>query len=168
MAGGGSVEVLVLFGSNVDAEANSRAARERLTAVLKSPRFSSVYRSPAVGAPDSDPFLNWAVRGSTDLGPYELKFDVLRAIEADLGRVRSRDPNAPRTVDLDLALYGDLTVVDFNAGLRVPDPSLLREAHCLIPSREIAADWIEPTAGVALGKAPIPAPNDVERLAAHL
>ncbi len=60
-----------------------------------------------MGKTDQPNFLNAAVLIETDLTAAELKEQVLQVIERELGRVRTADKNAPRTIDLDIALFGD-------------------------------------------------------------
>lgn len=66
-----------------------------------------------------------------------LKYGVLRPIEARLGRIRTTDPNAPRTIDLDIALAGEETVEDPERGIFVPDPDIARYAHLAFPLRDL-------------------------------
>ena len=94
---------------------------------------SSVYESPAVGYREQPDFLNAAVSLQTDLSPREL-MEVLLAIETSMGRTRDRHWG-PRTIDLDLLLYGD-RVVD-EEGLVVPHPRLLERGFVLLPLGEI-------------------------------
>ena len=138
------VEALVLFGANVEPEVNSVRAARKLGAAVDRIRFSSAWHSSALGCEDSPEFINWAALAEIRLGPAELKFDLLRRIEEELGRHRTSDINAPRTADLDLLLYGDLVLSDANAGLDLPDPELLRHAHALIPAAEVAPEIVVP------------------------
>jgi 2-amino-4-hydroxy-6-hydroxymethyldihydropteridine diphosphokinase len=74
---------------------------------------SSVWESKAVGS-NGPNFLNACVIFPTELPPYEFKEQIIRPIEAALGRVRNADKNAPRTIDLDIVLYDDTPLnVDF-------------------------------------------------------
>lgn len=143
--------VLILFGSNVEPERHCVAAAEALALDLDDLQLSSAWRSRAVGT-DAAPFVNWAARGTTELGPTELKFDCLRAIEERFGRMRSADINAPRTADLDLLLYGDLELRDANAGIDIPDPDFIRHAYALVPAAEVAAEMRVPVDGRTLAE----------------
>jgi 2-amino-4-hydroxy-6-hydroxymethyldihydropteridine diphosphokinase len=97
-----------------------------------------------VGVPDSQPrYLNGAVVGETDLAP-RLLLDALLAIERDRGRTR-RTPNAARTLDLDLILYGD-AVLD-EGDLVVPHPRFRERRFVLEPLAELAPDWRDPVTG---------------------
>jgi 2-amino-4-hydroxy-6-hydroxymethyldihydropteridine diphosphokinase len=88
-------------------------------------------------------FLNAAAIGTTDLAARAL-LDRLLAIERAYGRIRPY-PGAPRTLDLDLILYGD-AIID-EAGLQVPHPRFRERAFVLLPLTEIAAEWVDPVTG---------------------
>ena len=105
---------------------------------------SSLYRSAPVDAAGPD-FVNAVAALETTLDPAEL-LSRLHEIEAGHGRVRSVR-NAPRTLDLDLLLYGD-RVID-GAGLAVPHPRLHERAFALVPLVEIAPDVEVPGRGRA-------------------
>jgi GTP cyclohydrolase I len=141
--------VLITLGSNVEREGNLRLALARLR---RHPHItlravSPVYETAPVGSADQSPYFNAAVLVETDLRPAALR-DALRAVERDLGRVRTEDKYAPRTIDLDIALYGDERIsVD---GSPIPDPDIARFPHLAIPLADVAPDWIHPEHGVTL------------------
>lgn len=145
-------EVVIVAGSNLDRD---RCMPEAIRRLRRDPRIavrsvSSCYESPSVGGPEGAPdFLNAAVVASTSLDPEGLR-DALHAIEDDLGRVRTEDPNAPRTIDLDIAFYGDL-VKDFD-GWSIPDPNTETHAHAAIPIAEIAPEWVHPVNGLTMAE----------------
>jgi len=127
---------LLLLGSNIEPERHLAAARARLSAErgIAIEAFSSLLLTPAVGAPGTPDFLNQAALLATALPPAELRAR-LRAIEGELGRVRSDDPNAPRTIDIDI-------VARFDAGGIAladppPDPDLGRRHHLALPAAEL-------------------------------
>lgn len=137
-----SERAVVLLGSNIDPARNLPLGAERLQA-LGATRFSKVYRSKAMGGgPD---FMNAAALLWTDLDPAALR-ERLREIERDLGRVRGPDRNAPRTLDLDLVLYGALAAPE----LGVPDADLLVWSHVAVPAAEVAGDLPHPLTGESL------------------
>jgi 2-amino-4-hydroxy-6-hydroxymethyldihydropteridine diphosphokinase len=104
-------------------------------------KVSSLLESPAVGGPpDSPPFLNGVAEVSTTLPPREL-LQTLLAIEHRLGRERHRKWD-PRTIDLDLLLYGD-RVID-EPDLEVPHPRMAEREFVLAPLAEIAPDGVHP------------------------
>ena len=106
------------LGANLgDREATIRAAIAALPGVVA---VSALRETDPVGVVDQPRFLNGAARLETDLSAREL-LDALLAIERELGRER-RERWGPRTIDLDLLLYGDTTVDE--PGLTVPHPRL--------------------------------------------
>ena len=96
--------------------------------------MSEIRETAPVGPVEQRAFLNGAVRLETDLGPREL-LECLLAVEERLGRVRE-ERWGPRTVDLDLLLYGD-EVVD-QQGLTVPHPRLHERRFALEPLADLA------------------------------
>jgi 2-amino-4-hydroxy-6-hydroxymethyldihydropteridine diphosphokinase len=130
------------LGSNLgDREGNLRAALGRL-AELGEVRVSSFRETDPVGVTDQPRFLNAAAELSTELLPRDL-LDALLAIERDLGRDRSREQRwGPRTLDLDLLLYGE-EVID-EPGLAVPHPRLVERRFVLEPLYELAPDLVLP------------------------
>ena len=96
---------------------------------------SSVYESPPLQA-DGDDYLNAVVQVRTAMTATEL-LHALQAVEARHGRVRSHR-NAPRTLDLDLLLWGDLEMR--TPELTLPHPRLAERAFVLVPLAEIAPD----------------------------
>lgn len=99
-------------------------------------RRSTLHRTAPVGYRDQPDFINAVAELETDL-PAERLLDELQALEARHGRVRSF-PNAPRTLDLDLLLFGDLVVQ--TERLILPHPRMRERAFVLEPLREIAPD----------------------------
>lgn len=137
-------EVFVALGSNLGerevhlAGAVSALRRLRGAHLLE---VSPVYETDPVGPPEQGPYLNAVARLRVSLAPRALLHRLLE-IEAAAGRVRS-EPNAPRTLDLDLLFYGERELDE--PGLRVPHPRLHQRAFVLEPLRDIAPDWIHPT-----------------------
>ncbi len=140
------------LGSNVDPRRHLPLAVRELERLLDVEAVSHAYEADPVGAPRTPTFLNAAVRIRTDLPPARLKHEVLRPLEARLGRVRSADPNAPRTIDIDIALVEDLTLEDAAAGIVVPDPDIPRRAHLALPLAELAPELVHPAFGTPLGE----------------
>jgi 2-amino-4-hydroxy-6-hydroxymethyldihydropteridine diphosphokinase len=105
-----------------------------------------------MGAPRSPAFLNAAVELETELPPLALKFEVLRVVEAELGRVRTGDRNEPRTIDLDLALYHQQIVNEPGDGLVLPDPDILGCAHVAVPLAELVPEVPHPVTGEPMGE----------------
>jgi len=124
------------LGANlVDREATIAEA-VRLLATRKGIRIvavSSLRETDPVGAVDQPRFLNGAALVETDLGPHGL-LDALLAVEQELGRVRDRRWG-PRTIDLDLLVYGELELDE--TGLTVPHPRLHERRFALEPLAEL-------------------------------
>ena len=102
---------------------------------------SSWYQTKPVGTPQPQPdYLNGCALLSTQQTPEEL-LNLLQAIEIQFGRT-NKGGLQPRTLDLDLLLYGDLILNTPN--LTIPHPRMIERAFVLVPLAEIAPDWIEP------------------------
>jgi len=145
--------VFVSLGSNIEPEKNLSQAIHLLRAKVNVTAISSAYRTAPQGFSEQPDFLNMAVRLTTTLTPQALKSDVLDWIEQQLGR--KRDPlnkNAPRTIDLDISLWGDQVFEYGSKPWRVPDPDIARFAHVAIPLAEIAPEFVHPTEGVTLSE----------------
>jgi 2-amino-4-hydroxy-6-hydroxymethyldihydropteridine diphosphokinase len=113
---------------------------------------SRVYECEPVDAPGTPDFLNAAVLVRTRLPPDRLKHRVLRPLETRLGRVRTEDSHAPRTIDIDIAVFGELRIDDPETGLSVPDPAIARLAHLAFPLRDIAPLLVVPGVGLTLAE----------------
>ncbi len=106
---------------------------------------SAFYRSAPVGYLDQPDFVNAAAKISTSLTPLQLLAELL-TVERNHGRERTF-PNAPRTLDLDVLLYGDLRIDE--PALTVPHPQMHLRAFVLQPLLEIASDCFIPAIGSA-------------------
>ena len=140
------VTAFVALGSNLDDPPSQVRAGLRAIADLADTRLisvSSLYRNPAVGYRDQPDFVNAVARIATHLAPRAL-LDALLEIERARGRVREF-LNAPRTLDLDVVLYGDRVVEE--PGLTIPHPRMLERAFVMVPLGEIAPEAIIPGAG---------------------
>ena len=147
------VTAYVALGSNLASAAGDRmrtleAAFDQLAATpgVALDARSSAWEYDAVGGPPgSPPFLNAVARLRTTLDPLAL-LRALRAIEDDLGRRRTPDRNAPRTLDLDLLLYDDRMVRE--PGLDVPHPRMHERRFVLEPLAEISPGAPHPPSGL--------------------
>ena len=120
------------IGSNLgDREANLRSAIELLTAEdgIEVVAVSEVRETEPVGPVEQGPFLNGVVQVETTLPPGDL-LERLLSVESRLGRVRT-ERWGPRTIDLDLLLYGSERVDE--PGLTVPHPRLHERRFALEP-----------------------------------
>jgi 2-amino-4-hydroxy-6-hydroxymethyldihydropteridine diphosphokinase len=120
------VTAYISVGSNIEPLRHIPAALARLLDIdaLAVTATSTFWQTPAIDRPQQEDYRNgvWQIR--TAIGPRKLHEDILRPVEAAIGRVRTRDKYAPRSIDLDLVLYGR-TICD-EAGLTLPHPDLTR------------------------------------------
>jgi len=125
-------------------------------------RASRLYRTPAWGRTEQPDFINAVILVETAVPAREL-LDALLAIERDFGRVRVDGERwGPRTLDLDLLLFGD-AVID-EPGLRVPHPHLHERAFALLPLVEIAPQLVIPGIGNVAAIAADMAADGIEAL----
>jgi|SRR5215469_208969 len=134
-------EVFVAIGSNVEPEKHVTQAVQLLRGRFGALRLSPFYRNPAVGFAGQD-FINGVAAFETAQGVAELS-ETLDAVELACGRVRGAARFAPRTLDLDLLLYGD--VVD--ASRRLPRKEILKYAFVLKPLVDLAPKTRHPLSG---------------------
>lgn len=156
---------LVGLGGNVgDAAATLRHAFKELDALPQTRllRASKLYRSKAWGRTDQADFINAVAMLQTGLDAREL-LDALLGIEHDAGRERRADERwGPRTLDLDLLLYGD-AVID-EPGLHIPHPHLHERSFALVPLVEIAPDAMIPGIGSARAVLAAMEPSDIDAI----
>ena len=113
---------------------------------LKPLRVSSVIETEPWGRIDQPRFLNAVAEIETDLAPDDLLHRLLD-VERGLGRVRG-EKWGPRTIDLDLLLYGDLVLEE--PELKVPHPELTRRSFVLVPLVELDPLLVHPGTGETL------------------
>lgn len=136
----------IALGSNL--ENPQRQVRAGFAALALLPRSrlaaqSSLYRSAPVGYADQPDFVNAVAALHTALSPRAL-LDALLAIEREHGRVREF-PNAPRTLDLDIVLYGERVVNE--PGLWLPHPRMHQRGFVIVPLAQIAPAALVPGHG---------------------
>jgi 2-amino-4-hydroxy-6-hydroxymethyldihydropteridine diphosphokinase len=140
------VTAYVALGSNLEDPVSQVRAGLRALAALPRTRLiaaSSLYRNPPAGYRDQPDFVNAVAQIETHLAPRAL-LDALLAIERSHGRLRDF-PNAPRTLDLDILIYGEKVVCE--TGLTIPHPRMLERAFVLVPLAEIAPAAVVPGRG---------------------
>ena len=121
------------------AKALRRIDNDDRTSVLRS---TAPIETDPVGYEDQPRFLNAAASLATTRAPREL-LDLLLEIERDLGRIRGRGPRfGPRTIDLDLLLYGNETIDE--QALVVPHPRLHERRFVLVPLAELDPTLVVP------------------------
>ena len=146
------VDCAIALGSNQGnslniLESSLKALQQIPGIVLK--QTSSWYQTKPVGTPEPQPdYLNGCSLLSAEQSPQEL-LAILQATEMQHGRV-GKGTLQPRTLDLDLLLYGDVVLNMPN--LTIPHPRMSERAFVLVPLAEIAPDWIEPLSGQKIAK----------------
>ena len=138
------IPVAIALGSNLgDRESLLREGIAALQQYLQDLHVSTFHETDPVGVGDQPRFLNAAAVGDTTLSARDL-LGALQYIEQRLGRERPY-PGAPRTLDLDLILYGDFIMNERD--LVVPHPRFRDRSFVLEPLAEIAPDWKDPVTG---------------------
>jgi len=131
-------------------EATLTAAALRLESLGRVVGRSSLYSTAPMGFAAQPRFVNSVVALETELEPQKLLQGLL-VIEREFGRDRAAGfANGPRTLDLDLLLFGDLEISQ--PGLEIPHPRLAERAFVLVPLNEIAAGVIVPDSGKTVGQ----------------
>ncbi len=157
-------EALIALGGNVgDVRATLDGAVSLLCdgTVVKLVARSSDYRTPPWGVEDQPPFVNLGLAVATALSPRALLARA-HAVERELGRDRARERRwGPRTVDIDLIAYDDVTLDE--PDLTLPHPRLFERAFVLVPLAEIAPDRVVAGRRIADAFAAIDA-SGIERL----
>lgn len=145
-------QAYLAFGGNIG---NSRAILDRAVTLLcdgidvRLLARSSDYRTPPWGFKYQAPFINLCIAVETSLAPREL-LEHAQKVELALGRDRAHEKRwGPRTADIDIIAYDDLTVNEL--GLILPHPRLFERAFVLLPLAEIAPDRV--IAGRRIGEA---------------
>lgn len=137
--------VYLSLGSNIgDRASNLRQAISQLNAAgIQVRRVSPAYETEPVDYTDQRWFLNLVVEAETDLFPRQLLARTA-AIERALGRVRSA-PKGPRTIDIDILLYGQARMR--TTDLEIPHPRMAERRFVLAPLADLAPDLRHPASG---------------------
>jgi 2-amino-4-hydroxy-6-hydroxymethyldihydropteridine diphosphokinase len=131
-------------------DATVAAAVERIASLGRIVARSSLYSTAPVGFQDQPRFLNAVIGIETSLNPRELLSSLLD-IEREFGRDRSAGiANGPRTLDLDILLFGDLVISE--PDLNIPHPRLQERAFVLVPLNEIAPQARDPRSGACVSQ----------------
>ena len=136
-----SRNVILLLGSNILPEKNIARAIQLLKQSLPILSFSSVWKTHPEGGGGND-YHNIAVEIQTDLPYDQLRYEVLRDIENQLGRIRFDDKNAPRTMDIDVIVDDD----------KVMDTKIWQYAFIAVPVSQLRPDLVTPTSKQTLSE----------------
>ncbi|MBE0069478.1 2-amino-4-hydroxy-6-hydroxymethyldihydropteridine diphosphokinase [Thermoanaerobacterium thermosaccharolyticum] len=129
------------IGSNVgDREGYLKSALNELTKNLVIiEKVSPIYETEPVGYKEQAKFLNAVVQTKTELKPHEL-LKIINTVEKELGRERLIRWG-PRTIDIDILLYGDVTINDDD--LKIPHERMWERAFVLVPLNDIAPNIVK-------------------------
>ncbi|MEW6989970.1 2-amino-4-hydroxy-6-hydroxymethyldihydropteridine diphosphokinase [Colwelliaceae bacterium 6441] len=133
------VQVYLSIGSNIDREKNLASGLTALTRLFGDLTLSSLFESEAVGF-DGSPFYNMVVGFQTSQSIEQLS-QTLRDVEFKFGREVNAKKFSPRTLDLDILLYGDLVQ---SAPVQLPRDEITFNAFVLWPLAEIAPQQVHP------------------------
>ncbi len=136
------VGVYIGVGSNIEPESNIADALIRLSEHVGITGISSFYKTAPLLRENQGDYLNGVWQISTSIPPEGLKSGVLRRIEEELHRNRESDKYAPRTIDLDLLLYGDVVIQEDD--LTIPDPDICKRSFIAFPLSELNPDLVMP------------------------
>jgi 2-amino-4-hydroxy-6-hydroxymethyldihydropteridine diphosphokinase len=141
-------QVYIAAGSNIEPERHLAMAVRELEREFPGVRFSPWYRNRAVGFEGED-FINLVAAFATGLGVFEV-LSRLHAIETLCGRPRHAPRWAPRSMDLDVLLYGDLICEE--PQLKLPRPDLVKRPYMLGPLAALAPGVVHPILGETIGE----------------
>jgi 2-amino-4-hydroxy-6-hydroxymethyldihydropteridine diphosphokinase len=148
----------IAVGSNINPEENMRAALLALARQEWIVAVSTIHRTEPEGRPGQPDFYNCVVEIQTERTPEALKYEVLRRIEDGLGRQRTSDKFASRTIDLDLMLYDDLVLNTHN--LVLPDPEIASRSFLAAGLSELAPELTLPGTGSRVAELAACLPKD--------
>jgi 2-amino-4-hydroxy-6-hydroxymethyldihydropteridine diphosphokinase len=140
----------IAVGANIEPHRNIVEALSLLSKRIPVVGVSTFYRSAPLDRPSQADYLNGVVAAKTDMGAMRLKRRVLQLVESKLGRVRTADRFAARSIDLDLILYGGDVVS--SETLILPDPDIRQRAFVALPLSEVAPGLRLPDTGEALAE----------------
>jgi 2-amino-4-hydroxy-6-hydroxymethyldihydropteridine diphosphokinase len=138
--------LLALGGNQGDRATTLHAAVLGCRRFLNVTAVSPVYETAPMYDTEQDAFLNLALVAETKLAPRPL-LTALKFLEQRLGRIPTHR-YGPRTIDIDIVLFGDRTVAE--PDLEIPHPRMAERAFVLAPAADIAPDWAHPVTGLTV------------------
>lgn len=132
----------ISFGSNINPAENVVQSLRLLAQQVRIVNISTVYLTAAIDRPEQSEYYNGVMVIETRQPPLDLKYNILRTIETQLGRKRSEDKSAPRPIDLDILVYDDI-IID-NPQLILPDPQIQKRPFIAIPLYELTPELLIP------------------------
>ena len=134
-------QIFISLGSNIRPEKHLPRALELLRWAVQVERVSCAWQTPSVGTSGPD-FINVVVQVKSSLQAEGLKKRLLRPIESRLGRVRTVDKFAARTIDLDILTIDNV----------VMDSDIWTQAHLAVPLAELIPGYAHPMSGETLAQ----------------
>jgi 2-amino-4-hydroxy-6-hydroxymethyldihydropteridine diphosphokinase len=144
-------KTFISVGSNIEPEKNVKKAISLLATKVRITAVSTVYSTEPDGRPEQDRYYNCVVEVDTDKSPIGLTYQVLKPLENVLGRRRTMDKSASRTIDLDLVLYNDLVLK--TGEITLPDPLIRKRPFLARGLSELAPDLALPGAELTAAQA---------------
>lgn len=130
---------ILILGSNIDPEKNILIGFKKLADRFRIEKTSQIFETAAEGN-EGPNFLNAAIKIHTMFDLNKLKYEHLRCIEDEMGRVRTSDKNAPRTFDVDILIYDE----------QIIDNSLWERLYLAAPLFELESTLIHPKSGKSI------------------
>ncbi len=130
------------IGSNINPQENILKSIDLLKNHLAIISSSKFYKTKPLGNPNDPYFVNGVIQVETRATPEMLKFSILRPLEEALGRKRTEDKNAPRTIDLDILFYDYVVIKQDN--MMIPDPQIAERDFLAVPLAELAPNLVLP------------------------
>ena len=143
--------LFISLGSNIRPARNIRRAIRYLSKYLRVNSISTVYCTAPEERPGQPFYFNCVLDAESEAPPENLKFGVFRNIEKDMGRIRTGDKYAPRTIDIDIIAYGDLVLQTDR--MTLPDPRIMSRPFLAIPLFELAPEFIIPGTKISIKQA---------------
>ena len=132
-------DTLIGLGSNINPAENLQAALDLLSESVTISCLASIWQTPAVDSQGPD-YLNTAILITDPPLLDILKNDIISRVEHSLGRIRTKDKNADRPIDLDVLIYRGVCL----------DEDLWNRAHVTIPAAELLPAYLNPSTGETL------------------
>ena len=129
----------LLIGSNIDPVENTCRAMTLLHSLVEITALSRIWETVSIGSPGPN-YINLALKISTEFDRTGLKEKVVQPIESALGRMRSEDKNAPRTIDVDILIFND----------EIVEPKLWERPYEALPLADLLPDLLHPITNVKL------------------
>ena len=131
--------VYLLIGSNIDPVENTCRALTLIRSLVEITAVSHSWETESIGSPGPN-YINLALKVATEFDRTAMKEKVVQPIERALGRVRSENKNAPRTIDIDILVFND----------EIVEPHLWERPYEALPLADLLPDLSQPITNVKL------------------